>query len=301
MRRWPDTLPPAGTEAYRLTPVDQALRTTMETGAQRARRISRARLDRVATAWRFTDAQMAVFRAWHEDAPWSLAGASDDLTGWTAGNVTLMAGPFAGPDACPTTRMLETTATGEHVVQRDLSSQVANGATVVVLATVSGVTRTRTQIGLRQKDGSTVASASFDLAAGSVVAAANGGVGSIASRGGGWWRCALVAPAGSGSSTPRMRIGAMSGSATSYAGDAAQGLDLCEVMARAQSGYDLFARTGADGRVLGAAGGAGWALMPLAFGGGLQTVEARFTGPYEARALAGLNWEVSAQLEVRNA
>lgn len=49
-----------------------------------------------------------------------------------------------------------------------------------------------------------------------------------------------------------------------------------------------------------AAGGAAWFTISLAVGQtGLDTVEARFRESFRAAALPGLNWEVSATLEVR--
>lgn len=49
-----------------------------------------------------------------------------------------------------------------------------------------------------------------------------------------------------------------------------------------------------------AAGGSAWFYITLAVGQtGTDSVEARFTGPYQASLLGGLNWSVSATLEVR--
>ena len=66
---------------FGLSPVDPALRTDMEVGAQRVRRITFARNDLVDMAWVMTDAEFAAFRAWWNDEAWSLAGDSESLAG----------------------------------------------------------------------------------------------------------------------------------------------------------------------------------------------------------------------------
>lgn len=49
-----------------------------------------------------------------------------------------------------------------------------------------------------------------------------------------------------------------------------------------------------------AAGGSAWFYISLAIGTtGIDSVEARFTGMYQASLMEGLNWSVSATLEVR--
>lgn len=48
----------------------------MESGAGRTRRRTRARNDRVTVAWGFTEAQMAVFRAWFDDETTGIAGGA---------------------------------------------------------------------------------------------------------------------------------------------------------------------------------------------------------------------------------
>ena len=67
------------------------------------------------------------------------------------------------------------------------------------------------------------------------------------------------------------------------------------------TGFDLHLRTGSDGKVTGAAGTTAWALMPTAVGGGFKYVEGRFKGMFKATAGPALNWDVTAQMEVRNA
>lgn len=59
-----------------MAPVDACARTDMEAGAARVRRRTRARNDRVTVVWGFTDAQMAVFRAWFDDETTGIAGGA---------------------------------------------------------------------------------------------------------------------------------------------------------------------------------------------------------------------------------
>ncbi len=48
------------------------------------------------------------------------------------------------------------------------------------------------------------------------------------------------------------------------------------------------------------AGGASWFTISLPIGsGGLVSVEARFVGPFKAAHLMALNWNVSADVEIR--
>lgn len=78
MASWPTTLPAPTVDGYGIEPVDQAIRTDMEAGAARTRRRTRARMDMINVAWRFTDAQMATFRAWFENDATGAAGGA----GW---------------------------------------------------------------------------------------------------------------------------------------------------------------------------------------------------------------------------
>lgn len=49
-----------------------------------------------------------------------------------------------------------------------------------------------------------------------------------------------------------------------------------------------------------AAGGAAWFTVALAFGAaGIDSVEARFDGIWESTLTPGMNWAVSARLEIR--
>jgi len=99
MANWPTTLP-APRPNYALAPVDQTVRTDMESGAARARRRTSARSDKATVHWRMTDAQLAIFRAWFDDASTGIAGGA----GWfdvtlpigTGGKVAVTA-RFIGP------------------------------------------------------------------------------------------------------------------------------------------------------------------------------------------------------------
>ena len=66
MATWPTTLPRPQVAGYVIAPLDVTVRTDMEAGLPRVRRRSVARNDQVSVAWRFTDAQMATFRAWFD-------------------------------------------------------------------------------------------------------------------------------------------------------------------------------------------------------------------------------------------
>jgi hypothetical protein len=76
MATWPATLPNPQTSGYAVTPVPQAMRTEMESGSAKTRRISRAKNDKVTLVWQFTDAQMAAFRTWFESDTDAAGGAA---------------------------------------------------------------------------------------------------------------------------------------------------------------------------------------------------------------------------------
>ena len=78
MATFPSTLPKPLASSYSLSPVDQTIRTDMEGGLARVRRRTTARNDKVSVNWRMTDAQMAIFRAWFEDASTGISGGA----GW---------------------------------------------------------------------------------------------------------------------------------------------------------------------------------------------------------------------------
>jgi hypothetical protein len=76
MATWPTTLPSPLASGYAITPMDQTVSTDMEVGAERVRRRTVARNDEVDVSWRFTDAQMAIFRAWFDHASTGAAGGA---------------------------------------------------------------------------------------------------------------------------------------------------------------------------------------------------------------------------------
>jgi hypothetical protein len=63
--------------------------------------------------------------------------------------------------------------------------------------------------------------------------------------------------------------------------------------------YTAF-RTWFDDSTTGISGGASWFTVTLAIGTtGMQSVTARFVGPFQAAAFGYLNWNVSGKLEIR--
>lgn len=82
MATWPTELPLPLADGYQLDPVDPVMRTAMEVGYSRARRITRARNDRVSVRWLFTAAQFAAFRTWYD-------GEANGGASWFIGMLTL--------------------------------------------------------------------------------------------------------------------------------------------------------------------------------------------------------------------
>jgi hypothetical protein len=300
MRKWPDVLPTPSYPGFSLSPVEQSLRTDMEVGAQRVRRITRARNDKFELVWTMTDTEFCAWRAWWADDAWSLAGDSDSLAGWTLVGITRVADAALSPDLALVDRLTEDTATSGHYTQRNLASVTAGG-TVLIRATLKPGGRDNARISYTGWDN---VQAYQDINLTTAALGASSGVLSseVESRGDGWVRVTMTAAAGTGATTPSMRLQSLNASlASTYTGDGASTLSICEVGARMVTGYDLHLRTDSDGNALGAAGGSAWVEMPVAVGGGMVTAEARFTGMFKAQALAGLNWQITAQAEVRNA
>lgn len=299
MRKWPDMIDPPVSEGYSVAPVDQARRTEMETGTARARRVTKARRDRVKAVIRLADAEFDAFRAWYGDEAWSAAGDSDDLALWTRTNLTRAADLIIGPDGQLADVLTENTATGAHSVELALASSVNfDSVSVTLMATVKVTTRPYVRLILVGRDG-VLRYATVSTSDGSVIFSTGVTV-VVASRGSGWYRITITADTGIGSTAVAARLALLQASGTSsYAGDGSSTLSVCEVQARI--GSSVFVRTDAAGDALGASGGSSWVLMPLAVGHGVETLEARFTGPWDASALPGLGWEVSLPLEVRNA
>jgi hypothetical protein len=82
MATWPITLQAAPeVSGYNLTPMGQTIRSDMEVGTARVRRISVARNDQVAIVCRFTLAQLATFRDWFGNQATGLNGGTNWFTG----------------------------------------------------------------------------------------------------------------------------------------------------------------------------------------------------------------------------
>jgi hypothetical protein len=272
----------------------------MEIGAQRVRRITFARNDIVDMSWVMDDAEFAAFRAWWNDEAWSIAGDSESLAAWTMGAATRAIGAGLSPDGAIIDRIVEATSTGVHYGQLNLAAADPNSL-ILCRATLKPVGRQWARLAFFDWAGG-MCYTDVDLING--VFGAQGGLASrtLESRQDGSWRVTITAPSSTGGTTPRMRISPMIAVATtSYTGDGVSGLDVSEIGARLVTGYDLHLRTDAAGNALGVAGGSAWAQVPIAVGGGFRYVEGRFKGAFKAVAGAGLNWDVSASMEVRNA
>lgn len=302
MRRWPDTLPPTTSEGFELTPVDQSDRTNMEVGAQRVYRRSKARLYRVGMNWVMSDAQMAVFSDWFDDRRVSISGASDTLASWGTANAIVAQAQSLSPDLVAVDRISETAVDGQHNAWANLPEAAANGLPLALTATLRAAGRSLVRFILVGRDG-VYHSVTANLISG-LVTGQTGLPSAIRMipRGNGWHRVSFEASVGTGLAIPFWAIELLDGSgANSYAGIDGAGVDVCEVQARVRTGYDLFCPCDAGGYALGAAGGSAWFTIPLATGGGIGSGEARFAAMWRGGAKAGLNWQVSGQLEVRNA
>jgi hypothetical protein len=85
MASWPVTLPAPLIQGYQLAPSDPVLRSNMDGGNTKARRTTSVRFDKVTGTIRITDAQMAIFRTWFDNAAEANAGQ-----GWFT--ISLMVG-----------------------------------------------------------------------------------------------------------------------------------------------------------------------------------------------------------------
>lgn len=298
MRRWPDVLP-VPSIGYSLSPVDPSRRTDMEVGAPRVRAITQANNDLVDMAWVLTDPEFRAFRAWFLDEAWSIAGDSESLSGWALVGMTRAAGMALSPDLVSVDVLTEDTSGALHYAQASLTGAIAGG-TVLVRATLKSDGRDVARLSFFDRAG-VARYTNIDLSSGALGDTSGVVTRTTEDRGDGWWRVTLTADVGTGGSTPVMRVQSLSGGATNYTGDGVSTLSACEIGARMVTGADLHLRTDADGLALGAASGAAWAWMPVAVGNGLTYAECRFRTMFKAQAQAGLNWQVSAQVEVRNA
>lgn len=300
MRRWPDGLPHPVGRGYALELADTARRTQFEV-AVRARRITTVRRDRPTLAARLTDPEFAALRAWWGDEAWSLAGASDSLAAWTLLGATRLPEAAAGPDLALCDLLAETTATGEHRAEIALADP-GWAATDPVCATVTlaAAGRTEARVALVGRNGA-VHSATLDLASGSVTAT-SGAVLAVAEPAAGWTRLRLEAAAGAGSAAVRLRINALAAGAASYTGSGAAALAIGQVNARRGRLQEaVFVPTGVDGAALGAAGGSAWFRCPVAVGGGILRREVLPLGPLRAEPRPSLAWEITLQVEARDA
>lgn len=299
-RRWPDSLVVPVGRGSRLDLADTARRTEFET-AVRARRITTVRRDRPTLAARLTDAEFAAFRAWWGDEPWSLAGASDSLAGWTLTGAARTAEGAIGPDEVACDLLTEDTGTGAHRAARPLAAAGwAAGDTCAATVSLLPLGRSMARVGIVGRDG-TFRFLRVDLAAVAILSNSGCDWAEVAPHRG-WVRVRLVAPVGSGSETPALRIAADNGSGTDYTGSGAAALAVAQVNARA-GGREaaIFVPTRADGSALGTAGGSAWFRCPLAAGGGFVRREVLPLGPAQATPLPSLNWEVLMPVEARDA
>jgi hypothetical protein len=304
VRAWPDVLPGPSHTGYELSPADQSIRTDMEVGATRVRRITQARRDLLSLPFRFTDTEYATFRAWYGDELWSVAGDSDSLESWTLTAVTRSADAVAGPDlGVLADTILETTANSAHRVNLTIGEAAPANTVMVLHATIKAAGRNRARLSILRRDGSSPG-ATVDLTTGLVTTTSGlAATAVVTNRGNGWYRVRIEVDMLSGGSSPQMRVFcALDDNTTSYAGNASLGISVCEVSARVKSATgDLHLRTDATGRALGAAGGSAYFFNIVALGGGTTRAEMRFTQPWRVETLPGYNWQVTAPVEVRNA
>ncbi len=299
MRVFPDTLPPASWPSYVLTPLDQSIRTDMEVGEERVRRLTFARRDTVDIEWRMKDVEFNAFRAWFGDDAWSLTGDADDITTWSNNNSTIFANAAFGPDLQNVELVVETVAASViHAVTKSLPS-VPQNATLVLRTTIKAAGRGFARLAF--SDWAGVTHYTFiDLSTG-VLGAQSGLISrAVKDRTGGFWRVEMTCATGAGVATPFCRVNlSTDGTATAYTGDGVSGVYICEQQVRLYTGYDLYLPTDAAGNATGAAGGSGWFSISLPFGGGMVLKQARFIGTYAANPLQGLNWSIKGKMKVR--
>ena len=76
MGSWPSTLPVPQAGSYQIEPADQTLRSDMEIGYPRVRRITYARNDVIPCTWKMSNEQFVEFRAWFLDDVDGAAGGA---------------------------------------------------------------------------------------------------------------------------------------------------------------------------------------------------------------------------------
>lgn len=299
-RRWPDTLPPPSIPGFRLQPRDQVLRTDMEVGARRVRRISQTRLDFVSAPFRFDAAQSTAFRAWYYDDKVSLAGDSDSIAHWSRTNATLGAGAGLSPDLIPADRLIATAVGGLHNATLALPDAALDGLELVAWATLQAAGVTQAKLVIIGRD-EVYRGAEVNLTTGATGAVDSGVTCVVRPRGTGW-RVELHATVGAGSATPQLRVALMDGAGSnSWTGNGVDGVDVSETQARVVTGQDLFIPCDAGGKARGMAGGAAWARMAVAVEGREVLSEVRLSEPYAMQLMSALAGEVTLAMEVRNA
>lgn len=301
-RRWPDTLPTPSMPGFTVQPRDPSLRTDMEVGSTRVRRLTMAELENVAAPFRFNAAQMSAFKDWFYDRRVSISGASDSIADWGVANTTIQLAQSMAPDLVAADRLVETAADGMHFAEKVLADAAANDLPLALTVTLRAAGRSRARLMLVDRAGAQHA-INVDLDAGAILG--TNGVPlafSMRPRGDGWHRVTLAASTGTGAALPAMRIGILGpASEVSYAGTAGLGCDVCEVQARVRTGQDLFVPADAAGKALGAAGGSAWFRIALATDGHEVVSEAKMSAMWSAQIGTALSGEVTLQLEVRHA
>lgn len=304
LRIWPDSLPVFS--SFRLTPMDETIRTTMSVGARRMRRISLDRHDTAEVAWRMTPAETALFRDWLADAARSDLGESEDISGWNntgswdwnQTNDPLLAS--AGPDGDQASRLVEDGSDGPHYVLKTLPATLADDSRYVFASTLKAAGRNHARLEIGARSG-TSHFATINLSNGLIIDTnlADYRV-AVKSRGNGWWRLTLDGSIESGAvQTARVRIRLHDGTSHNYLGTSGPGVDICEVFGSEGSiTSTLPAKTNGRGEVLGAAGASEWFKIAAPMGSGVELREARFLAQPQIRSLAGRGFEVSARIEI---
>jgi hypothetical protein len=155
-----------------------------------------------------------------------------DAAAWTKAQATIDADDAAAPDGTTTAdKLVESTDAGVHTVEQALGGSPTDDEYSVISVHAKADERERIWMSLTGKDGSTVATARYDLVAGGIAAVSSGGslttLAAIRDAGDGWYRCILAGDVLTGGSTPSGLIGLVDDSnQTSYTGDGTSGVHL---------------------------------------------------------------------------
>ncbi len=300
VRRWSDDLPDPFTPDSALSRVDAVLRSDFDTG-QRARRLYRAPGRRVTLSAVLTGREKAAFDAWFEDGAWSLSGASDSFSGWTATGLGVDEGGALGPDdvACPLVTLSATT--GVHQLRRTLDTYGwGTGDLCATVLSVRGSGPARLRVATMGRDGA-ARGIQLDLVTGAVLSA-DTGVTVTADEHRGRLRLRVLAPVSTGAEPVQAHIALLDsdGNAT-FEGDGVGTVELSQVNVRPDDGRPVFLPTAADGTALGAGEGAAWWYCPILSGHLYLRREVQVAGPLDERPRSGLNWIVGLPVLVRDA